>query len=143
MLDYFAPKTRYVTLDSGVGSHATNRRGVFTVPHVNNQYNDHLYWAYTGVDSSLQSKTMVYCCGLYNHRKSELGDIDFENNAVNFKKTGFQTEQEAANALDAFACQLASHFLQKHLQKLDDERQQVIKLLNGMPSEVLASDLES
>lgn len=127
MLDYFAPKTKHVELVSGVGSHKSSRGGSFVVDLVNNQYNSHHFWAYTGIDE----KTGKYLCGLYNNV--------IENNPwivtpskvskVEFRREGFDTEQEAANALDAFAASLGACFLREKLKTHRAEQETLEKAL--------------
>jgi hypothetical protein len=118
ILEYFAPKTRYVTLNDGVGHHVTSRGGRFVLSLLNDQYNSHDFWAYTAFDRD----TGTYSCGLYNYNKK---------NKVSFEEHGFATEQEAADALDRYAGRLAKRFLKARLEKLKADCKEVEGLLRS------------
>lgn len=122
MLNYFPPKTKHVKLNNGGGGHKPSRGGSFVIELVNNQYNDFHFWCYTGIDP----KSGKYWCGLYNHKDSPYRvSPPCEAGHIEFRKEGFDTEQEAADALDQFAAELATRFLEARLKTLKAQQKTI------------------
>jgi hypothetical protein len=114
MLEYFAPKTKFVSLMDGVGHHATSRGGTFEIPILNDNCNKFFYWVFTALRSDGS-----YACGLYNRHDKHA--VSLKDNLISWRADGFDTEQDAANALDQFAARLAAYNLKRHLKKLTEQ----------------------
>lgn len=104
-MDYFPPKTK---IDFHFGPPiGRTRRGFFEIEEINNQYNNHYYFVFL---SQMED-------GHYR--------VSITNRVVVFDEGGFETEQDAANALDAFVAKLKIQHLRTYSTELSEKLKDV------------------
>lgn len=132
-MNYSAPKTK-INLHLGRPRHSRWRSGWFKIEPVNNQYNSHHYW----VSFSQDDKSRLWHFSVWNPQ-SQAHDwvhkriADFEKNIFNHKcEIGYKTEQDAADALNAFAIKMHKYYLQQLSEDLKKQQNSLQKQLTSL-----------